>query len=103
MIVQAAVSVGGLFHFKASVRCRLLALSGHPTHSTPCLLSKGTADIAEFDVPSKDHFNRFAAASIRLRSECFLTSTLDLKMPRSTATSTFFCSATRSGFMSGSR
>ncbi len=49
------------------------------------------------------YFSRFAASWIRLRSECFFTSTLDLKMPRSTATSTFFCSATRSGIMSGSR
>ena len=45
------------------------------------------------------YFRRFAASSIRLRSECCLTSTFDLKMPSSKATSTFFCSATRSGIM----
>ena len=49
------------------------------------------------------HFSLFAASSIRLRSECCLTSRRDLMNPKSRVVSTLRCSATRSGIMFGSR
>src|SRR5262249_39876294 len=52
--------------------------------------------------PSRAYFIRFLASSTMLRSVCFLTSGADFTKPRSRVMSTLFCSAARSGIMSGS-
>src|SRR5262245_31214346 len=48
------------------------------------------------------YFNRFAASWTMLRSACFFTSRAERTKPRSRVMSTCFCSAARSGIMSGS-